>query len=252
MNRGARRENIFLDNSSRIGFLNRLATVSERYGINIHGYVLMPNHYHLMAESTRGLLSDCMRDLQAPYVRMQNWLRGEDWDGPLFRERFENRLVYREDHWTYLLAYLHLNPTRARLVMDLDQFDWSSHLVYSGEASCPEWLCIDELLGALGSPDGYLEFIEGVRSKRIRPPADFELVNLTNPADVPAVVPVEIDEDSVRDALGHVMDVTGRSMKQIREKRYGKPGNVARLAAVHFLVESPHVVYEAAGRPFSG
>ena len=238
MNRGARKENIFPDNSSRIGFLSRLAEVSERYGVNIHGYVLMPNHYHLMAESTRGLLSDCMRDLQAPYVRMQNWLRGEDWDGPLFRDRFNSKVVYRDDHWAYLLAYIHLNPLRARLVVDLDQFDWSSHVVYAGEARCPEWLHTDELLRGYGSSTGYLETLEGIRVKRLRPPEGFDRVFLTNPADVPAVIPVEIDEQAVRVALSQFVAITGFKPSQFMEKRYGGRGHVARLAAVYWLVRS--------------
>lgn len=248
MNRGARKENIFLDNSGRIGFISRLADVSERYGVNIHGYVLMPNHYHLMAESTRGLLSDCIRDLQAPYVRMQNWLRGEDWDGPWFRGRFKSRLVYRDDHWAYLLPYIHLNPMRARLVSDLDQFDWSSHLVYAGEASCPEWLHTDELLRGYGSSAGYLDTLEGIRVKRVRPPEEFDRVFLTNPADVPAVIPVEIDEQAVRVALNQFVDATGWSPSQIREKRYGGRGHVSRLAAVYWLVNRVGLSQSETGR----
>lgn len=236
MNRGARKENIFLDNSSRIGFLSRLAEVADRYAVRIHGYVLMPNHYHLMAESTRGLLSDCIRDLQAPFVRMQNWLHGDNWDGPLFRGRFRSRLVYSEDHWTYLLAYIHLNPLRARLVMDLDQYDWSSHLSYAGDAPCPEWLYMNDLLARFGSNAGYLEFVKGVAVKRIRPPKEFDDLVTPIPADLPAVLSAEFDEGVVAEALDSVAAASGVRSTQLFERCYGRRGNVARLAAIYWLV----------------
>ena len=42
-------------------FLDLLEAVVERFGIRIHAYVLMGNHYHLLVESVRGNLSDAMK-----------------------------------------------------------------------------------------------------------------------------------------------------------------------------------------------
>jgi putative transposase len=47
MNRGHRGEALFVDDADRRRFLGALAELPERYGLEVHGFVLMDNHYHL-------------------------------------------------------------------------------------------------------------------------------------------------------------------------------------------------------------
>jgi putative transposase len=51
LSRGDRREVIFGDDADREMFLNTLGQVCGRTGWRIHAYVLMPNHYHVLAET---------------------------------------------------------------------------------------------------------------------------------------------------------------------------------------------------------
>ncbi len=44
MNRGDRRDPIFLDDESRALFFGVLSEFSERLGVRVHGFALMPNH----------------------------------------------------------------------------------------------------------------------------------------------------------------------------------------------------------------
>ena len=113
MNRGARREAIFLDQQTCVRFLALLGTLPGRFGVRVHGYALMPNHFHLMLESTRGNLSRAMQYLSGEFVRRANARRS--WDGPIFKGRFRNRVVETDAYWRDLLCYLHLNPIRAHL-----------------------------------------------------------------------------------------------------------------------------------------
>ncbi len=46
MNRGARRCDIFDDDVDRKEFLALLEESSERFGLEVHAYCLMGNHYH--------------------------------------------------------------------------------------------------------------------------------------------------------------------------------------------------------------
>ena len=56
MNRGARREPIFRDPDHCALLLEKLAEVVVRFGLEVHAYALMPNHFHLLVRSVRGTI----------------------------------------------------------------------------------------------------------------------------------------------------------------------------------------------------
>ena len=51
------RRDIFRDNRDRHRFIELLAALPERFGVRVHAYVLMPNHYHLLLETPEANLS---------------------------------------------------------------------------------------------------------------------------------------------------------------------------------------------------
>jgi len=51
MNRGDRRERIFMDDEDRQRFVETLGEVCAKTGWQVHAYVLMPNHFHLVVET---------------------------------------------------------------------------------------------------------------------------------------------------------------------------------------------------------
>jgi hypothetical protein len=55
VNRGNRREAIFRSDTDRQRFLGRLAELPERFRTEIHAFVLMDNHYHLLLRTQRRL-----------------------------------------------------------------------------------------------------------------------------------------------------------------------------------------------------
>ena len=57
MARGNERRAVFLDNRGRTRFLETLAEAVERFGLVLHVYCLMPNHWHLVVQTPRGNLS---------------------------------------------------------------------------------------------------------------------------------------------------------------------------------------------------
>lgn len=66
--RGNEKRRIFLQDSDRLRFLRILEEYHERYGILIHNYVLMNNHYHLILETPRGNLLKVMHGLNGGYT----------------------------------------------------------------------------------------------------------------------------------------------------------------------------------------
>jgi REP element-mobilizing transposase RayT len=159
--RGNARQAIFLDDTDRLFFLDRLGEVVERHGWLCHSYCLMTNHYHLLVATPEPNLSDGMRRLNGQYSQRFNRRHGRA--GHVLQGRFRGILVERETHLLELARYIVLNPVRAGLVAVAEEYPWSSLRATLGLTPPPRWLRIDELLAGFGSRPRYRAFVgEGV------------------------------------------------------------------------------------------
>lgn len=147
--RGDRREAIYEDDEDRQRFLDTLAEVAERYNWVCHAYCLMTNHYHLVAETVEGKLSQGMRHLNGVYTQASN--RRHARNGHLFQGRFKGILVDRDAYLLELTRYVVLNPVRAGMVDTPEQWPWSSYRAMIGAVPTPNWLEVHGLLSQFGS-----------------------------------------------------------------------------------------------------
>src|SRR5215472_1190357 len=108
--RGNERKAIYRNDSDRAHFLEVLAEVVERFGIRIHAYALMDNHYHLLVETPEANLSRAMQWVNVSYSVWFN--RRHDRAGHLFQGRFKSVLVEDDTGWQEVARYVHLNPVR--------------------------------------------------------------------------------------------------------------------------------------------
>ena len=69
MNRGIDARRLFPDNKANEHFRELLARMPTRFGLRIHAYVLMDNHYHLQIETLRPNLSRAIQWLNLSFVR---------------------------------------------------------------------------------------------------------------------------------------------------------------------------------------
>ena len=70
--RGNDRRAIFSDDSDREAFLEKLRGSLAVYRVELHAYVLMSNHFHLMVSTPRGNLSEFMRHFNVKlYLALQ-------------------------------------------------------------------------------------------------------------------------------------------------------------------------------------
>jgi len=148
MNRGAARRDVFVSDSQRERFLELLADLVERFGIETHAYCLMGNHYHLLLHTPFGNLGRGMRHLNGVYTQFFN--RDQGRDGALFRGRYKAILVDADAYLLHLSSYIHRNPLEARMVERLEDYPWSSYPAYAGRTKPPPWLCRDMVYSMLG------------------------------------------------------------------------------------------------------
>ena len=124
--RGNNRATIFRDDGDRIVFLRYLQEALDTCACDLHAYVLMDNHVHLLATGhVGGELSDFMQRVGGKFARLFNlrWSR----TGTLFDGRFRSSLVDCDAYLFTCMSYIELNPVRAGMVVGPGDFTWSSY-----------------------------------------------------------------------------------------------------------------------------
>src|ERR1051325_2669693 len=71
--RGNRRKDLFRTEADRRRFLGLVAELPARFGLEVHAFVLMDNHYHLVVRTPTANLSHAMRWLHVSYSSRFNW-----------------------------------------------------------------------------------------------------------------------------------------------------------------------------------
>jgi REP element-mobilizing transposase RayT len=111
--RGVARHAIPRDDDDRRLFLALLAKVTLRADWDSHVFCLMPNHYHLVVETHRDLLSWGLYRLNGVYAQAFN--ERHERSGHLFGDRFAAFAIHDEKHLRDACEYVLQNPVRAGL-----------------------------------------------------------------------------------------------------------------------------------------
>ena len=131
LQRGNNRQPIFVDDIDRERMLALLAENVPRWGIALHAYVLMDNHFHLLATpSAADGLPKFMQAVGRSYVRWFNDRHART--GTLWEGRYRSTVVQAERWLLPCMVSIDLNPVRAGLVPDASAYRWSSHAHYVG------------------------------------------------------------------------------------------------------------------------
>jgi putative transposase len=99
--------------------------------VAIHSYVVMTNHFHLLAtpETVEGI-PRMMQAVGRRYVRYFNQRQART--GTLWEGRYRSTLIQADRHLLACMVYQDLNPVRAAMVTDPGLYPWSSHAHYVG------------------------------------------------------------------------------------------------------------------------
>ena len=133
-------------------FLWLLGRESARYAVAVHAYVLMTNHFHLMATpSDRTGLSKMMQAVGRTYVPVFNSQYQRS--GGLWEGRYRSFSIESERYWLTCLRYVERNPVRAGLVSVAEEYPWSSARAHVAGRPDPVVTHHDLYLRLGGTPD---------------------------------------------------------------------------------------------------
>jgi len=191
LNRGVDKRQIFLDNQDRARFVHDMyefndsasarntlrglppdspeAVLFDLVGrtsprepiVDIHGWCIMGNHYHLLvSEIAEGGVTMFLRKLNVGYAKYFNERYKRV--GTLFQGRTKKVRIASNAHFLHILHYIHLNPldflksaqewrtleigNAKTALKHLDEYRWSSYLDYCGKKNFPS-IITKELFG---------------------------------------------------------------------------------------------------------
>jgi len=134
--RGNNRQACFFAKADYELYLSLLNEACHKHECNVHAYVLMTNHVHLLiTPNIPAGVSLVIRDLGRDYVRQVN--RTYQRTGTMWEGRFKSSLVDGEAYCLECYRYIELNPVRAGMVKHPSDYRWSSFNANAfGESSC--------------------------------------------------------------------------------------------------------------------
>ena len=185
INRGLEKRQIFPGERCNLRFLALLSKLPDRFGLRLHGYVLMGNHYHLQVETPKANLSQAIQWLNVSYSTWFNRLNHRV--GPLFQGRFKAVLHDVDSSALTINRYIHLNPVRVSALgghegrtepierpsrelikarVEALNYRWSSYNVYVGKTRNPGWVTTDSIYEFLG--DRSLHSLRGAYRRQLQ------------------------------------------------------------------------------------
>ncbi|KKO49066.1 transposase [Arsukibacterium sp. MJ3] len=124
--RGNNKQVCFACDDDFAAYANWLQEFAEKFQVQLHAWVFMTNHVHLLCTATDHTgISLMMQSLGRQYVRYFN--RRYNRSGTLWEGRFKSCLVQSEQYVLAVYRYIEMNPVRAGMVPAAANYHWSSH-----------------------------------------------------------------------------------------------------------------------------
>jgi putative transposase len=212
--RGHNRQVIFAERQDYQRYLDTLREFKAKYGVAVYAFCLMTNHIHLLLsprESTG--IGKLMKRLAGRQTRHRNRLEGRS--GTLWEGRYKSSLVARDDYLLACCRYIELNPVRARIVAEPQDYVWSS-CRYRFGTDAADWLDRDP---------GYLS-LGGDEAERRRHYREFLLAAI--PDGEWKLIREAVQRGQLTGADRFTQEVAGILGRRIERRGRGRPRKVKR------------------------
>jgi len=113
--------------------LASLENMRKRYEVRVYGFVLMPEHVHLLlSEPGRGTLAEALQSLKSASARVSRRLHPPLRNTVRFwQKRYYDRYMRDHEDFVEKLRYIHRNPVTRQLCQRPEDWPWSSFLHYA-------------------------------------------------------------------------------------------------------------------------
>lgn len=134
---------------------------SIKYRVDVHAFLLMRNHIHLIIETLEPNLSQFMCQFLRGYAMYYNNILKRI--GSVFKTRYGAFIIQKEKYYKNVISYIYYNPVRAGIVENPYEYRWSSLYYLRNPEILDEvkWFDPELSLSNLGGKDGIKDIISG-------------------------------------------------------------------------------------------
>ena len=130
MARGNNKNIIFKDEEDYIYYLELIYKYKKEHPFDLYHYCLMPNHIHLLIQTNKATdFSALMKKTNLSYYHYFKKKYG--WTGHFWQNRFKSKPVGKDEYFIQCGKYVELNPVRANIVKDPQEYLYSSYNYYA-------------------------------------------------------------------------------------------------------------------------
>lgn len=132
--RGNHRNDIFRDEADfgmYLILMKECLKYYEKYDYKLICYCLMTNHVHLLIQANNKEVSYLIRRLHSMYAIYFN--KKYNYIGHLWQDKYFPELIEDDKQMLATSRYIHLNPVRANMVKNAEEYPWSSFKKYIGQ-----------------------------------------------------------------------------------------------------------------------
>jgi len=142
MTRGNNRHAVFENTEDYIYYLELIERFKAEHPFELYHYCLMPNHVHFLVKTNKASdFSNFMKRLNLAYFHYYRKQYG--WVGHFWQDRFKSQPVGKDEYFIQCGKYIELNPVRAGIVKNSEDYRYSSYEYYA--KGKPNTLLTDDL-----------------------------------------------------------------------------------------------------------
>ena len=134
--RGAGRMAVYVDDHDHHFFDGEMHEALDAFGLRLHAWCQLRNHYRLLAEGRRDALSRAMHRLNFRHAQRFNERWGR-W-GHVWGDRFALWVIRDDEHYEKTIPYMLANPVRVGICSTPDEWQWSGPRYLLGSAEPPQ------------------------------------------------------------------------------------------------------------------
>jgi putative transposase len=125
INRGNKKARVFIEATDYQEFVMAMADAAERTGVRHMTFCIMPNHFHIVAQSSaENDISSYMQRLMNAHIRNYQDRHGTKGTGHIYQGRYRPIQVVTDQQFLNVCRYVDANPLRAGLVDRAEHWLW--------------------------------------------------------------------------------------------------------------------------------
>lgn len=217
MHRGVDKQDIFSSAKDYEIFLEKMLFAKYSSNCKVYGYCLMTNHVHLLIKEEDESIGETIKRIAISYSAYYN--KTHKRTGHLFENRFKSEPVENDIYFMTVLRYIHQNPLKAKMVTDINNYQWSSWHNYAHDDS-QELVDKDLTLGIFCGKKEFLDFMQIVDDTiclEMDDKKEFSDIELRK--KIEAVIKISdllvLDKKDRVQKIGIIKEDTGASIRQL-------------------------------------